>query len=107
MLLRAMVSNSTFDDVLATLTKEDLDRVWRTKFSCVDHKGISVLASGTVDRLLELAKMTGATIEKSYTSRLSGPDHLAIECYDSFEDYLFETFKGQVVFWSNDFNEGL
>ncbi len=107
MILRAIVPVSKFDEVLKDLQHNELDRVTRFKLCNEDDGVINVVASGTLDRMLEIAQRVSATIEPGFTGEMQAPDHLVIENHTHMGEYLSETFNGQVSFWSNDFGENL
>ncbi len=107
MMLRAIVPNSTFDDVLADLESKELNRILRGVAEG-GARGVDIFtASGSVDRLLELAKKTGATPDKDFLGNLDSSDQLTIDCLPTVQEYKYETQTAQLCFWSNDFNERL
>jgi len=66
-----------------------------------------VTASGTIERLLEIAKGVSATIERGFLGGMKSPDVLIIQSHTELGDDPFDSFDGQMAFWSNDFGESL
>jgi len=99
MLLRAMVTESTMDDLLETMGQGEIAAAVLCDYGGDGGKMPMIMADVSQDRLLELAKEVQATLAKEYIA-LNTYDRLIVQSHKEAGGAELETAQAEICYWS-------
>lgn len=101
MRLKAMVTRSVFGDLLKQLKKGEIDHIRRAWSDLMGNDFLTILATISTDKLLEIAGQVQATTERPELDLDSKYNSLTIESHGQLADNIYSSFQDQLCIWTD------
>lgn len=107
MKLEAMVPQSVFNDVLAMIRPSELSVISMAPLGFDDRDVPTITVEMSAERMLEVAKLTSATVGNPEGDYLPEFDRLYVENHIETGGWRFDSYNGQINIWLENCAERL
>lgn len=99
MILNAVVAQSTFEELVNGLARDEITSVRRKFCKISDQHELMVTAEVNEDEFLKVAQSVSASIEDPEKTNLRGVDYLCVDGFADEVNWIEKSFVGSVSFW--------